>query len=165
MNTNIFDNDFLDFLKKKSDYYSFWGEEAAPSDENIKKAENLIGKRLPKSYIDFLKKYGGGEIVGDPLFGTFGGDLMNPIYEDIGVRYLMDQKSDALNSRNHVIFYTTDFAEIFYFNYFDIPDNSQEVPIYFMCGDECVKYAENFLEFLVKRISFIASTGSCQTKN
>lgn len=161
MDTNIFDNNVLEFLEKNSEYYDFWNEEVAPSDENIKKSERLIGKKLPGSYISFLKRYGGGEIAGDLLLGVFGGDLENPIYGDIGVRYLMDQKEKTTKSENHVVFHTTDFAETFYFNYFGMPDNSKEIPVYFLCGEECVKYADNFLEFLVKRIEFVASTAKC----
>ncbi len=157
-------DDFSDkihtFLKDKEGCYEFWGEEARPSEENIKKAEKIIGKKLSRSYIAFLKQYGGGEIVGDPIFAPFGGDLENLIYEDIAVRYLLDQKSEHKASPNHVIFHTTDFAEIFYFNYFSINENSKEVPIYLEYGGENIKYADTFWEFLYKRIEFIESTGN-----
>ncbi len=124
------------------------------SDLLIQKAEKRLGVKFPPSYRWWLKNYSGGEINGEEIFSIYESDLdENPIPSGgIVYRNELDQKN-GMSSVNQLIIQTNDQAQTYYFDLLQV-DKDGESPIY--VGREVpligLKYANNFLEFLQKKI-------------
>jgi hypothetical protein len=117
------------------------------SEEWIKKAENRLGFELPNTYKWWLKNYGGGEIYGEEIFSIYEQDFDTVVGGDIVYMHELNKNNNNFNKNSLVVCETND--EVFYF---DISKRKYdgEFPIY--CWNSKNKYAEDFIDFLKKRI-------------
>ena len=134
--------DFSDYGDGISEYWIF-------------KAEEKLGIILPNSYKWFLKSYGGGEIAGEEIYSIYGMDFEKATGGDIVYIYLMNRRHELFGIDKLTIC-DNDGEEIFYFAT-NQPNSDGEYPIYRIDHIEGTEelYANNFLEFLMKRIKFL----------
>jgi len=116
----------------------------------IEKAEVRLSVAFPPSYVWWLKNYGGGEILGEEIFSVYEQDFDKVIGGDIVYMNELDRKNQLSNS-TQLIIQVTDRSEIFYFDLLQRSEDG-ECPVYLMFVNYKDKYANNFLEFLAKRI-------------
>jgi hypothetical protein len=122
----------------------------AVEDEWLIKAESALNRKLPESYKWFLKRYAGGEVGGEEIYSIYGVPFESANGGDIVFQHLMNRKAGLLDDLKLVIS-ETDLGEVFFFDYKDF--RGGECPIYLrLPSGDCVLYAENFYEFLGKRI-------------
>jgi hypothetical protein len=122
----------------------------AVGEEWIVKAEAVLNRPLPDSYKRFLKEYAGGEIGGEEIYSIYGMPFESVNGGDIVYHHLLNRKTGFLGDSKLVIS-TTDLDEIFFFEYNEFQDG--ECPIYLWFPSGSVHYADNFYEFLCKRIA------------
>lgn len=118
------------------------------SEEWIKKAEERLGFRLPDSYKWWLRNYGGGEIYGEEIFSIYEQDFDTVVGGDIVYNYELNMKHKNYSNDKVVICEAND--DVFYFDLSKRKDEN-ELPIYSLNDNE--KYANNFIEFLKKRMT------------
>ena len=118
------------------------------SDEWIKKAEVRLGFKLPPSYKWWLKNYSGGEIYGEEIFSIYEKDFNIVVGGDIVYMHELNQKNGNYSRNQFVICESDD--EVFYFD-LSKRDKDNEMPIYELNRNQ--KYADDFIEFLKKRIT------------
>ncbi|WP_139413292.1 SMI1/KNR4 family protein [Bartonella mastomydis] len=141
--------DVAQFVEVHSHVINFGTADNAVDDMMIKKAEEILGLQFTSSYKSFLKNYGGGEIGGEEIFSIYENCAGIPS-GDIVYRNLLDRR-DGFIKPNQLIVCTTDFGEMFYFDYTQFQDG--ECPLYLRFSSEDYQYyASNFYEFLYKRI-------------
>jgi hypothetical protein len=122
----------------------------AVEDEWLINAENALNRKLPESYKWFLKRYAGGEVGGEEIYSIYGVPFESANGGDIVFQHLMNRKAGMLDDSKLVVG-ETDFGEVFFFDYRYFKNG--ECPIYLrLPSGEHVLYAENFYEFLGKRI-------------
>ena len=118
------------------------------SQEWIEKAEIAIGMPVPISYKWWLRNYGGGEIGGEEIFSVYGEDFNTVVGGDIVYMYrlaLRDGQNPML-----VPICQSDVDGTFSFEV-ETDRIGNEYAIYSQATGQ--RYAENFLDFLEKRIS------------
>lgn len=118
------------------------------SEEWIKKAEIRLGFELPNTYKWWLKNYGGGEIYGEEIFSIYEQDFDTVVGGDIVYMHELNKKNKNFNANTLVVCESND--EVYYFDISKRKDDG-EFPIY--CWNSKNKYAEDFIEFLNKRIT------------
>ncbi|WP_455475493.1 SMI1/KNR4 family protein [Bartonella sp. B17] len=144
-------SDVAQLVDEYSDVINFGTADKAVDDIVIEKAEKALGFQFTSSYKDFLKNYVGGDIDGEEILSLYNVDFKYKPGGDIVYRHFNDVKS-GLAKPQQLVVSTTDFAEVFYFDYAQFQDS--ECPLYLRIGysgDPCY-YASNFYEFLCKRI-------------
>jgi len=120
------------------------------SEEWIMKAEERLGFHLPNSYKWWLRNYGGGEIYGEEIFSIYEQDFDAAVGGDIVYMYELNKENKNYSDDKVVICEASD--DVFYFDLFIRKDeNENEIPIYSLNYNK--KYADDFIEFLKKRIT------------
>ena len=136
INENLDDINFGDFGKNWiSDYW-------------INRKQARLGVVFPPSYIWWLKNYKGGEILGEEVFSVYEYDEV--VGGDIVYINELDRKNGWIDATQLVI-QTTDRSEIFYFDLLQQDENG-EYPVYRLFLGKKTKYADDFLDFLARRI-------------
>jgi len=130
---------------------NFGTSEDAVSDEWIAKAEAALNRPLPESYKWFLHEYAGGEIGGEEIYSIYGLPFDSANGGDIVFQNMASRKAKLLDDDKLVVS-ETDLGEVFYFDYSNF--HNGECPILLrMPSGESVRYADDFYEFLLKRIA------------
>ena len=138
--------ELIDANRDKVDFGAFGDGVAATW---IAKGQQRLGVQFPPSFVWWLTNYGGGEINGDEIFSIYerdfdevvGGDIvyMNELY-----------RSKGFATKGQLLIQKNDFGEV-YFLALNERDTEEECPIY--VAPEHTKYADNFLQFLEKKIN------------
>jgi hypothetical protein len=129
----------------------FGSSSDAVDDEWLMRAEAALNRKLAQSYKWFLKRYAGGELGGEEIYSIYGVPFESANGGDIVFQHLMNRKAGLLDDSKLAIS-ETDHGEVFFFDYKYFKDG--ECPIYLrLPSGEAVLYAENFYEFLAKRIA------------
>ena len=118
------------------------------SDIWIRKAESRLNVSFPPSYIWWMKNYSGGEINGEEVFSIYEIDFDEVVGGDIVYINELNRKNGFTN-KDQLVIQENDQGEIYYFNLKE-RNNDGEYPVYSDVTD--LKYAENFLEFISKKI-------------
>lgn len=118
----------------------------------INKAEDYLGFSLPDSYKWWLLNYGGGEICGEEIYSIYEQDFEDVSGGDIVHMYEINLTHKLLTEGNVAISESADGDEFFFFNLNELKNG--ETPIYLFDRINSIeeKYADDFLEFLFKRI-------------
>jgi antitoxin YobK len=151
MNTSIFKTEAQHLISKHGSIVNFGSQSDVVDDEWVVKAENALNRPLPESYKWFLKTYAGGEIGGEEIYSLYGipFELVNG--GDIVFQHIVERKAGLLDDTKLSIS-ETDFGEVFFFDYSKFVGG--ECPIYLrLPSGSTVPYAEDFYEFLCKRIA------------
>lgn len=140
----------IELIKKNPDIINFGEIGHGASELWIKKAEARLNVIFPPSYIWWLKNYSGGEVLGEEIFSVYEMDFDTVVGGDIVYVNELNRKN-KFSDNTQLIIQKTDRVEIFYF---DLPqcNRSGEYPVYLDIAKYKGKYADNFLEFLAKRI-------------
>ena len=112
------------------------------SEEWIIKVEERLGFKLPNSYKWWLKNYG------EEIFSIYEQDFETVVGGDIVYNYELNLKNKNYSNDKVVICETDD--DVYCFALSKIKDED-ELPIYSLNGNK--KYADDFIEFLKKRIT------------
>lgn len=120
-----------------------------PTPNRVMETEDYIGAKLPPSYLWFVSNYGGGEIHGEEIFSIY------RVFEkesvgDIGVntgRY----REDGFIEPTEIAVCVSGFGEIFTLDTAN-SEGDGEYRVFVRRGKHREVYAQNFAEFLVKRI-------------
>ncbi|APM39144.1 SMI1/KNR4 family protein [Clostridium kluyveri] len=118
------------------------------SEEWIKKAEERLGFELPNSYKWWLKNYSGGEIYGEEIYSIYEQDFDSVVGGDIVYMYELNRKNENYPDNAVVICEAND--DVFYFD-LSMKNDENEYPIYSLNANK--RYADDFIEFLKKRIT------------
>ncbi len=119
------------------------------SEEWIEKAQLRLNCKFPQSYIWWLKNYSGGEINGEEIFSIYEQDFDTVVGGDVVYMNELNRKNKTSTNQQLVI-QENDQGEAYYFN-LNEKDSNGEYPICIDVSGE--KYANNFLEFLEKKIN------------
>lgn len=141
-------NELKQLIANHSDIAEFADFGDGVSAEWIEKAESALGFSLPPSYKWWLTNYGGGEIGGEEIFSIYEEDFNCVVGGDIVYMYRLNQDNGQFNT-NQVVVCESDIDGAFYFNR-AMTAKDNEFPIFSSVTEE--KYADDFLEFLKKRI-------------
>ncbi|GHU49354.1 hypothetical protein AGMMS50289_26420 [Betaproteobacteria bacterium] len=126
----------------------------AVDEEWIVKAEAALNRPLPDSYKWFLKEYAGGDIRGYEIYSIYSKPFESAVGCDIVFQHLANRKAGLLDD-SKLEFFRTDLDETFFFEYNEFQGG--ECPIYLWFPSGSVHYADNFYEFLYKRITEYSS--------
>lgn len=118
------------------------------SENWIKKAEEHLGFELPNSYKWWLKNYSGGEIYGEEIYSIYEQDFDTVVGGDIVYMYELNKKNKNYPENAVVICEAND--DVFYFD-LSMKNDENEYPIYSLNDNK--HYANDFIEFLKKRIT------------
>lgn len=120
----------------------------------IQKAEAHLGLRLPPSYKWWLKNFGGGEIGEEEIYSIYEIDFETAVGGDI-VSIAISNKKIGFCGKERLYISRTGFGERFYFDTTK-SDESGEFKIYIEQDKDrsTAAYADNFIEYLQKRIEF-----------
>ncbi|EFB6343191.1 TPA: SMI1/KNR4 family protein [Escherichia coli] len=153
--SNIGLSDVEKLIDKHRDIVDFGTKDNAVDDGWIERAEGILGLKLTSSYKAFLKNYVGGEIGSEEIYSIYGIDFETVCGGDIVYQNLTSMKNGTAKPGQLVVS-ETDFGEVFYFDYSQYEEG--ECPIYLRLpsGKSCY-YANNFYEFLCKRIEVHSS--------
>lgn len=138
----------IKLIKENSDIINFGDFGQGVSDFWINKAQRRLNVVFPPSYVWWLKNYSGGEILGEEIFSVYEKD------EVVGgdVIYMNElNRKNKISDTNQLLIQETDRSEVFYFDLLQV-DKNGEYPVFCFFGGKKIKYADNFLEFLAKRI-------------
>lgn len=136
-------------IASHSSIVSFGSSSDAVSEEWIVKAETALNRILPVSYKRFLREYAGGEIGGEEIYSIYGMSFDSVNGGDIVFHHLVNRKNGMLDDSKLEIS-TDDIDGTFFFDYKEFQNG--ECPIYLWLPSGSVRYADNFYEFLCKRI-------------
>lgn len=153
--SNIGLSDVEKLIDEYRDIVDFGTKDNAVDDGWIERAEGILGLKLTSSYKAFLKNYVGGEIGSEEIYSIYGIDFETVCGGDIVYQNLTNMKNGTAKPGQLVVS-ETDFGEVFYFDYSQYEEG--ECPIYLRLpsGKSCY-YANNFYEFLCKRIEVHSS--------
>ena len=138
------------FIGAHQSIVNFGTSSDAVDDEWVMKAENALNRKLPESYKWFLKRYAGGEVGGEEIYSIYGVPFESANGGDIVFQHLMNGKAGLLDDSKLVVS-ETDLGEVFFFDYKDFKNGECPICLRLPSGEH-VLYAENFYEFLGKRI-------------
>ncbi len=140
-------NELKNELEKYEDLINFGSSDDSPSLEWLGKAEKELGIVLPDDYKWFLNEYGGGEICGEEIYSIYCMPFNEAVGGDLVYQNTIANKNIPLGK---IVLSNTDFGEEFYFKVNDLKK------VYVKVGDREEVYAENFIEYVHKRlISYI----------
>jgi len=135
-------------IEKNRNVINFGQFGVGPPIEWIEHAQLELETQFPPSYVWWLKNYKGGEIHGDEIYSVYdpafsripGGDIvfMNVLYRQRG--YLTPER---------LVIQHNDQGEDYFFDTTQVDENGEN-PVY--VSPPNIKYAENFLDFLRKKI-------------
>lgn len=114
------------------------------SDAAINFIDNKFGNVLPPSYKWWLKNYGGGEIGGEEIYSVYEN---LPEGVDAGDIFQMWSKS---NDKTKILLCDSNVDGFFYFDT-SVATDDGELPVFSHASNKI--YAENFIDFLTKRIA------------
>ncbi|WP_080397447.1 SMI1/KNR4 family protein [Pseudomonas syringae] len=137
-------------INRNEDVAAFGTPADAVADEWIIKAEQRLGHPLPDSYKCFLRNYAGGEIGTEEIYSIYGMDFDDINGGDIVFQHINELKNKSTTPEKLVIS-KTDLGEVFFFNYDTYKDNECHIFLRIPSG-AAIFYAENFYEYLSKRI-------------
>ncbi|WP_116818167.1 SMI1/KNR4 family protein [Pseudomonas syringae] len=147
---NLTASDLESLIKANEDVAAFGTPADAVADEWIIKAEQRLGHQLPDSYKWFLRNYAGGEVGTEEIYSIYGIDFDNINGGDIVFQHINGLKNKS-TTQEKVVISKTDLGEVFFFNYNTYKDNECQIFLRIPSG-AAVLYAENFYEYLAKRI-------------
>lgn len=119
------------------------------SAEWLCKAEAAIGHSLPDSYKWWVSNYSGGEIGGEEIFSIYEEDFNDVIGGDIVYMYRLCLNESG-GSSNKIPLCHSDVDGVFVFDVQNGIDGNEYSVSSEVTGN---KYAENFFDFLEKRIA------------
>jgi len=119
------------------------------ADEWLDRAEKQLGVPFPPSYKWWLKKYGGGDIGGEEIYSVYGLDFENVVGGDI-----VFMNTDRKLPMHRMAISDTGVDEEFYFDTSSRDADGEYRVVVFEHPDSEIVYADNFLEFLRRRIEF-----------
>lgn len=137
-------NELIKLIDNHEDICNFGSSDDAPTAEWIQKAEKALGVRLPDDYKWFLNSYGGGDISGEEIYSIYCIPFDEAVGGDITYQNTIATNNVALGK---LFLSNTDFGEEFYFK----TDGGDQV--YLEYGSKKELYAENFIEYMEKRIN------------
>jgi len=140
----------INLITENSEIINFGEFGQGASEFWIKKAQDRLHVIFPPSYIWWLKNYSGGEVYGEEIFSVYEMDFDVVVGGDIVYINELNRKKQ-LNDHNQLVIQETDRSEVFYFDLLH-PDKNGEYPVWINFAGYKDKYANNFLEFLAKRI-------------
>jgi len=121
-----------------------------PTPKRIAETEDALGCKLPPSYLWFVKNYGGGEIYGEEICSIY------PVFSEQSIGDIAYQTRWAQDkgfvSDTAIVICRNDFGEIFFMDSALLSEGG-EYPVFVQAGAVSKVYAENFADFLLKRIS------------
>lgn len=117
--------------------------------EWIRSAEERLGVLFPPSFKWWLQNYGGGEIHGEEIFSIYQTDFDNVIGGDIVYMNELNRENGTF-SRDQLVIQVNDHGEAYYFDV-NITDDKGEYAIFEKHSG--VKYCNNFLEFIAKKMT------------
>ena len=117
------------------------------ADSTVIRAEESLGISLPETYRWWLKNYGGGQIKGDIVYGLDEDNMGRPDIVDLAT---MNER-DGLYDIKRLVF-SIGNGENFFFDTTGNSNGEYQVFVHDITQDEMIPYAENFAEFLRKRI-------------
>ena len=141
-------NKIINLITENPDIAEFADYGNGTSDEWIQKAQLRLNVVFPPSYIWWLKNYGGGYIYGDEIFSVYELDFDSIVGGDIVYVNELNRKR-GFSNHNELVIQENDQGETFYFDLLS-PNSNGEYPVYNKIKN--TKYADNFLEFLEKKI-------------
>lgn len=118
------------------------------SDDWIQKGQTRLNVVFPASYIWWLKNYKGGEINGEEIFSIYELDFNTVVGGDIVYVNELNRKK-GFSNENELIIQENDQGETFIFDLTKRDVNGEYRVFNQRNGN---KYADNFIEFLVKKI-------------
>ncbi|WP_122283956.1 SMI1/KNR4 family protein [Pseudomonas syringae group genomosp. 3] len=143
-------SDLESLIEANEDVAAFGTPADAVADEWIIKAEQRLGHPLPDSYKWFLRNYAGGEVGTEEIYSIYGIDFYDINGGDIVFQHINGLKNKSTTPEKLVIS-KTDLGEVFFFNYDTYKDNEYHIFLRIPSG-AAIFYAENFYEYLAKRI-------------
>ncbi|MDN8599680.1 SMI1/KNR4 family protein [Citrobacter sp. S2-9] len=136
-------DDLVNLFNEHSDLINMGTSDDGPSQDWIELAQNELSTKFPDDYIWFLKNFGGGEICGEEIYSIYA----IPFNEAVGGDIVYKNKIANNNIDNgKIVLSNTDFGEEFFF------DTKEMNKVYLLIGNKITKYAENFIEYLYKRV-------------
>lgn len=136
--------DLIERDQSATDFADFGG---GVDPEHITAAEKAIGSPLPASYKWWLANYGGGEIGGEEIFSVYAENPDQISGGDIVRNYRLAARSGA--DPKLIPLCHSDIDGVFAFQ-IDPDRPGNEYPVLSLATGE--KYADDFLEFVEKRI-------------
>ena len=137
-------------IKKHPDIAAFGSPADAVTDDWLVKAEQRICHKLPASYKWFLLNYAGGEVGSEEIYSIYGEDFEDINGGDIVLQHLNGLKHKSTTAKK-VVISETDLGEVFFFDYDTYNGEECQIFIRIPSGQNLL-YANNFYEFLAKRI-------------
>lgn len=133
----------IHLFEKHSNLINMGTSDNAPGNDWINAAEKALSVNFPADYKWFLNNYGGGDICGEEIYSIY----CLPFNEAVGGD-IVYQNTIANNNleKGKVVLSNTDFGEEFFF------DTNGMEKIYVSIGCNRQLYANNFLEYLQKRL-------------
>ena len=135
--------ELVELFDKHFDLINMGTSEDSPGSDWIDAAEKTLSVTFPASYKWFLNNYGGGDICGEEIYSIY----CLPFDEAVGgdIVYQNTIANDNLK-KGRVVVSNTDFGEEFFF------DANEMEKIYISLGENIQPYADNFIEYLKKRL-------------
>lgn len=136
-------------IEENSDIVEFGEYGQGVSDDWIKKAQERLNVKFPPSYVWWLKNYGGGEINGEEVFSIYELDFDSVVGSDVVYMNELNRKNGVITNQQLTI-QENDQGESYYLNLNEIGEDGEN-PVYIDIDES--KYADNFLDFITKKIT------------
>lgn len=137
-------------IKQHPDIAAFGSPAEAVTDDWLVKAEQRIHHKLPASYRWFLLNYAGGEVGSEEIYSIYGMDFDDINGGDIVFQHINGLKHKSTTEKK-VVISETDLGEVFFFDYDTYNGEECQIFVRIPSGENSL-YANNFYEFLAKRI-------------
>ena len=116
--------------------------------ERIRRAEQILGVKFPKSYFQFLEKYGAGDIAGIEIYGIIKDPETDGHGVPNGIWLTLNLREEAALPKEFVIVTDTGCGPYYVLDTSETSEDS-ESPIYMWdVGNQKQRVAESFGEFL-----------------
>lgn len=125
------------------------------SDDWVDKAEKALSLKFPPSFVTYLRKFGGGMIGGEQVNGILGIDFEEACGPDIVYNTTVERREFGIPEA-FVCLVSNEGDEMFYLDTSTVTD-ANENPVVRVLIEQVAtpqQYAQNFAEFLLKRIEF-----------
>ena len=115
--------------------------------EKIKRAEEILGVKFPKSYFMFLEKYGAGDIAGIEIYGIIKDPEIDGIGVPNGIWYTQNLRKEYDLPKEYVVVSETGYGP-YYIIDTSLKNEEGESPVYMWeVGNQKVKEFDSFAEF------------------